>query len=524
MNLRKRRGDRDGAFSGNTPQRAIIDIGSNTVRLVIYGGSMRAPTVLLNEKVTAKLGRDITSSGKLAEEAVALAMRGLNRFVLLLDDLGIKDVETVATAAVRDASNGGEFVESLRELGLDPRVISGEEEALLSAHGVLGAFPGAKGTVADLGGGSLELVQVGEGEAFEATTLPLGTLRLPDYRADSRSGTRKSLEKVLKKARPDIKKGQPLYLVGGTWRTMAVYAMQLEGHPLSDPHGFELNPEKAHALVKALSDEAPESLKARERISSMRAEKLPDASVLLEAMLSRFEPSAIVISAWGLREGLLYDRLPPHGKAQDPLLAGISVFATQRGAPPTLAARMAAWTVDAAPARKHGSERLRLAATMLALASMQIEPNIRLPQAVDWALHKRWIAVDGKERAMLAAAIAANGNQLDMPVEVAELANAEALEEAVCWGLAVRLARRLGGRSRKSLQISRLLVEKDQVVLRLADSHRHLFGIPTEKDLKLLSTRLGLQYKVDIVADEDLRAPPLDADEEAMSERTDWGG
>ena len=156
MNYRKRRDDRSGAFAGSTPSRAIIDIGSNTVRLVVYGGSMRAPMVLLNEKITAKLGREIATTGRLADEAMALALRGLKRFALLLGDLGVEDVETVATAAVRDAANGPEFVEQLRAIGLQPRVISGEEEALLSAHGVIGAFPDAHGIVADLGGGSLE--------------------------------------------------------------------------------------------------------------------------------------------------------------------------------------------------------------------------------------------------------------------------------------------------------------------------------------------------------------------------------
>ncbi|WP_298468293.1 Ppx/GppA family phosphatase [uncultured Erythrobacter sp.] len=516
MSAKRRQGSRDGTFSGTKPQRAIIDIGSNTVRMVIYGGSMRAPTVLLNEKVTAKLGRDIAETGKLADEAIELALRGLKRFALLLDDLGVEEVETVATAAVRDASNGDQFVATLRELGFDPRVISGEEEACLSASGVAGAFPGATGMVADLGGGSLELVTVNASEPGEAISLPLGTLRLPEYRGKSRGDMRKALEKALKKGAPKIEKGQPLYLVGGTLRTMAVYAMQEQGHPLSDPHGFEIEPDEARKLLgKALANETIDSLKSRDRISSMRAEKLPDASVLAEAMLSRFEPSRLVFSSWGLREGLLYDGLEPHAKAQDPLQAGISVFATQRGAPPMLAARMAAWTLDAAPARKHGSERLRLAATMLALASMQIEPNIRLPQAIDWALHKRWIAVSSADRAMLAAAIAANGNQLNLPGAVTELASEDALEEAVRWGLAVRLARRLGARSPRSLQVSRLLVDKDDLVLRLAVSHSDLFGIPTEKDMKLLSSKLKLDYRVDVVPDEELRSDPEDAEVEA---------
>ena len=506
MSYRSRRSDRDGTFAGATPERAIIDIGSNTVRLVVYGGSMRAPVVLLNEKVTARLGREIAATGRLSDEAMALALRGLKRFALLLEDLGIRDVETVATAAVRDAQNGAEFVAALRGIGLEPRVISGEEEAILSAHGVIGAFPDARGIVADLGGGSLELVRVAEGRAEGASTLPLGTLRLPDYRKGGRAEMKKALDKAIRKAGWDLAGAAPetngaLYLVGGTWRAMAVFAMAIRAHPLSDPHGFELAPSAALELAGALAGSDSEALKARERISTMRAEKLPDAAVLLAALLARLNPAKVVFSSWGLREGLLYDRLPDSTRSADPLLAGIAVFASQRGAPPTLATRMAAWTLDAAPARTHGSERLRLAATMLALASMQIEPNLRLPQAVDWALHKRWIGVDGKGRAMMAAAIAANGNSLDLPERLRALACEEALEEAVRWGLALRIARRLGARSRRSLEASRLVIEGGALVLRLAASHEALFGVPTEKDMKLLAGRLGTDWRVEIVPD-----------------------
>lgn len=508
MNYRKRQDDRSGAFAGSTPRRAIIDIGSNTVRLVVYGGSMRAPMVLLNEKITAKLGREIATTGRLADEAMAMALRGLKRFALLLGDLGVEDVETVATAAVRDAANGPEFVEQLRAIGLQPRVISGEEEALLSAHGVIGAFPDAHGIVADLGGGSLELVRVANGSADGASTLPLGTLRLPEHRkgAAGRADMGKSLDKVIRKAGWDLSTSPPeangaLYLVGGTWRAMAVFAMAARSHPLSDPHGFEIDPATALEVAAALAGSESEALKGRERISTMRAEKLPDAAVLLAALLARLNPAKVVFSSWGLREGLLYDRLPVHSRAADPLLAGVAVFASQRGTPATLATRMAAWTLDAAPARAHGSERLRLAAIMLALASMQIEPNLRLPQAIDWALHKRWIAVDGKGRAMMAAAIAANGNQIIPPPRVRALASEEAIEEAVRWGLALRLARRLGAQSRRSLEVSRLVVEEGVLVLKLAQSHAALFAFPTEKDIKLLASRLGTAWRVDIVPD-----------------------
>ncbi len=513
MTFRKRRADRDGAFAGNTPEHAIIDIGSNTVRLVVYGGALRSPTVLINEKVTARLGQGIAATGRLSDEAIATAMRGLKRFAVLLEDLGVKDVETVATAAVREAANGPEFAEELRKLGLDPRIVSGEEEAMLSAWGVIGAFPKARGIVADLGGGSLELVKVDGGIATGAATLPLGTLRLPEYRERGCAEMKKALDKVIRKGGWDLTGHDPqdngtLYLVGGTWRAMAVYAMQARSHPLSDPHGFVIDAPGAAAVAEALTAAEPATLKSRERISAMRAEKLPDAAVLLQAMLAQLNPARVVFSSWGLREGLLFDRLPPHGKAQDPLLAGIAEFASQRGAPPTLAARMAAWTLDAAPAREHGSEQLRLAATMLGLASMQIEPNLRLPQAINWALHKRWIGIDGKGRAMLAAAVAANGNRLGLPDRLRALASDEALEEALRWGLALRLARRLGACSPRSLQVSRLLVDDGALVLRLTQSHEALFGLPTEKDIKLLAGRLGLPWRLEIVADDALGTDP----------------
>jgi exopolyphosphatase/guanosine-5'-triphosphate,3'-diphosphate pyrophosphatase len=160
---------------------------------------------------------------------------------------------------------------------------------------------------------------------------------------------------------------------------------------------------------------------------------------------------------------------------------------------------MAGWTVDAVPSRARGSERLRLAATFLSLASMQIEPNLRLHQATDWALHKRWIALDAQGRAMLAAAVSANGNHCDLPDPLRLLAGEDSLNEAIGWGLAIRLARRLGARSRRSLNVSRMKIEGETLVLELHDTHADLFGIPTEKDLRLLSDHQGMDYAVRII-------------------------
>ncbi len=501
MPLRGRIADREGKFSGHTAQRAIIDIGSNTVRLVIYGGSPRAPVTLLNEKVVAKLGREIGQTGRLADAAIDMAMRGLGRYALILDDLGITDVEVVATAAVREAGNGPEFLERVRSLGLSPRLLSGEEEARISAMGVIGAFPGASGVVADLGGGSLELVQIADGECGRGITLPLGTLRLPELRSDKVNDLKKSAAQVLKSANWDVAINAPLYLVGGTWRAMAVYAMNAQSHPLTDPHGLEISRDDAIILASEIAQSEPAGLRRIPRISSQRSATMPDAAALLIALLKKLDPTKIVFSSWGLREGLLFERLAPYAKVQDPLLVGVAVFAAQRGCPATLAARVAGWTVDALLPGWPGSERLRLAATMLSLASMQTEPNLRTPQAINWALHKRWIALDSKDRAILAAAVAANGNQCDLPARITGLAPPEQLEIAIAWGLAIRLCRRLGALSRRTFQASSLAIKGGRLVLTLEQSHAGLLGILNQKDLSLLADRLGVESKIEIVPD-----------------------
>jgi exopolyphosphatase/guanosine-5'-triphosphate,3'-diphosphate pyrophosphatase len=213
-----------------------------------------------------------------------------------------------------------------------------------------------------------------------------------------------------------------------------------------------------------------------------------------------------VFSSWGLREGRLYDRLDSAARARDPLLAGVATVAAPRGGPPTLATRIADWTADATPRTARGPERVRLAATMLALASMQIEPNIRLRQAINWALYKRWMDLPDEGRAMIAAAVAANCGSTDLPKPLAALAGREALDEALCWGLAIRLARRLGGGSRSSLRNSALAVMKGKLVLQLGESHADLWAEHVEADLAALAARLGLKPAMDVVPNESLQA------------------
>lgn len=485
--------------SGN--RRAIIDIGSNTVRLVIYGGSGRAPVVLHNEKVAAGLGRDLSSSGAMTSKAMDVALGGLARYVLLLGDLGIEDIETVATAAVREASNGPDFLAQVSALGLAPRLLSGEEEALAGAMGVRGAFPKAAGVVADLGGGSLELTRFDTESCASGKSLPLGTLRLPDLRAKGGSAFRSGVIKLLSQAGWDGAIDQPLFLVGGTWRALATYALQQRKSPLDDPHALELERDEALNLAKALRNADPADLAQVQGISGFRASALPDAAALLKVLIDTLKPTGLVFSSWGLREGLLYSRLDPSAQRQDPLLAGVGAFASPRGGTPSAATRVAAWTVEALPKADRSPERLRLAATMLALASHQIEPNFRVRQGIDWALHKRWIDLDSQGRVSLAMAIAASCGLTSPPEELQALADRRTLDEATAWGLAIRLCRRLGAVSRASLEASALRSSGGGLTLYLEKSRAALRNRGVEKDFDKLAGCLGTQGRIEVVAD-----------------------
>ncbi|MCB2067445.1 MAG: Ppx/GppA family phosphatase [Erythrobacter sp.] len=477
------------------PTRAVIDIGSNTVRLVVYAAPQRAPSVWLNEKVTARLGRDLATSGKLPEEAMALALRGLARFASILRDIGVAEVRTVATAAVRDAKNGAAFVERVQALGLAVEVLSGEEEAFASAYGVIGAFPGAEGVVADLGGGSLELVGV-------AGDAPSHGVSLPALRAKGTKAFNKAVTASMARADWAAAHPGPLYLVGGTWRALAAFAMHKAHYPLSDPHAYAVEIEEADRLAKQLARMAPAELTAIAGISSSRAAGLPDAAAMLRPLMAALQPERLVFSSWGLREGLLFRELDAGAQRLDPLLAAVAHFTEARGASQTLAAQVAGWSAAAANGRglngSGGSERLRLAAIMLAMAQTRLEPNMRLKHSVEWALDKRWLGLDHHGRAVIAAMLRGAAGKPEPTPELLTLASEAALVEAAAWGLAFRLCRRLGAGSRMSLMASRLTRDGDVLRLTIERDRAELVSEQVESDLARLAAWLGCEGMIAI--------------------------
>lgn len=476
---------------------AIIDIGSNTVRFVLYGGPARAPGVLLNEKVTARLGKGVAESGRLSEKGMASALAALGRYAALLRLKNVRSIDTVATAATRDAANGGEFLDAVRALGLEPRLLSGEEEAITSAMGVLGALPGAKGVVADLGGGSLELIHVEGGQCWHGASLPFGTLRLPALREGGPARFSRRIVKALDAVEWHCAPGEALYLVGGSHRAFARVAMHLTRWPIDDTHGFELSPEEALRISRLVLDgKLPVPIPG---LSASRGASLPDAAALLAVLVRELKPARLVFSSWGLREGLMFAALPPAVQLQDPLLAGAAAFAEAFGCSPADAAMMAEWTGAAAGA-PDSREALRLAAVMLSMVSLRVEPNMRAAHIMDGALRKRWIGIDAAGRAMIAACALANAGRPVPVEELGRIASPEQLREASGWGLAMRLCRRFSGISSQVLAGSALGVAGGDLVLSVRAPHDALFTEMVEKDLRLLAEHLRLQPKVRVLS------------------------
>jgi exopolyphosphatase/guanosine-5'-triphosphate,3'-diphosphate pyrophosphatase len=450
------------------------------------------PSTLFNEKVMAGLGRGLDESGRLSDKAMDAAIEALGRFRLLAREMKLKKLHAVATAAVRDASNGPDFLKRAVKAGIKPELISGEEEARLSALGVISAIPQARGVVADLGGGSLELIPVEGGKTGPGVSLPLGVLRL---------GKRESAREVaatLKDGVPavlrDAAEDSTLYLVGGSFRAFAQLDLQLTGHPLPIVHQHCLTPARVRELRQLVRSTSIEELRERVGVQSSRLQTLPAAAAVLDAACRVLSPRRIMVSAFGLREGILYDDLSVERKAEDPLLASALEVGERLGRFGDHGALLDQWISPLFPDDSDYAARLRLAACLLADVAWNAHPDFRAEWAVDMGVHGNWVGIDSEGRAILGRALCSafsgDGGYDD---DVGALVEQRVLDHADRWGRAIRLAQRLSGGTASLLRRTGIAVEGQRLVLRLEESDRSLFSDAVRKRFKQLGSALGLE-------------------------------
>jgi exopolyphosphatase/guanosine-5'-triphosphate,3'-diphosphate pyrophosphatase len=437
------------------PRQAIVDIGSNSIRLVVFGGPLRAPSLLFNEKLMAGLGRGVVAAGRLDPESVSMALTGLARFAALIKLMKPGWVRVVATAAVREASDGGDFLKAVRKLDLPAELLSGDDEAEASGLGVISAHPQARGLVADMGGGSLELVRVADGAVHEKVSLLFGAMRV----AAIRSGGRGQLRKALRKATEPHRwlsgvKGQPLYLVGGAWRALARVHMMRSDFPLPVLGDYSFSAADARELKLHVRAMSSSELAAVPGVKAARALQLDDAAALLAALVLVTDPSEVIVSAHGLREGLLYQALDPRLRRLDPLIEGIRHALAGQQAVDGHADALLAWSDELFADDPAEERRLRHAACLIAGTSWASDPDFRAVAGEDIALHGNWIGVNAADRAVMAMAlhVGLGGAPDSPPAILARLAPAERLDRARAWGFALRLAQRLSGGSPAALR------------------------------------------------------------------------
>jgi len=431
----------------------VIDLGSNSLRLVVFERFGAALFPLFNEKVMCGLGRGIASTGRLNPEGIALAFVNLRRFVAFARAIGVDHLAVLATAAVRDASDGEAFAAEVeRQCRVQVRIIDGAEEARLSAAGVLAGIPDADGIVVDLGGGSVELVQVrpsapfgagGAGQIGRGITLPLGPLRLAEF-GDSSRVVSDAIDRALNTASfLRAAAGKTLYLVGGAGRAIARLHMEHTEYPLHVIHQYTLMRREAEGFFDIISRQSRKSLERIITISRKRLEVVPLAALILRKLMTAAGPYRVVFSALGLREGYAYGLIPAEDHASDSLIAAYRAVGRRQSRFRLDGDRLQEWTAPLFPKLSEVARRRHRATCWLSDLAWSEHPDYRAKQAFTRSLTMPFAGGTHPDRVFVATALHARyGGPAEDPVKepTGQLLDERSGQEARTLGLALRLA------------------------------------------------------------------------------------
>lgn len=482
--------------SGLGPLIGVVDIGSNSVRLVVFCGPPRAPTPVFNEKVLCGLGRRLVKTNRLDEQGMELTLLTMRRFAGLAERMGVRDLQVVATAAAREAENGPAFIAEIeRQCGVKVRILSGAEEARYSALGVLSGMPEAEGVIGDIGGGSLELVRIENSKIVDTVTLPLGPFRISAIAPDD---LKKHVDGIFDGV-PWLKavRGRSLYLVGGAWRSIARIHMAQTNYPLRIIHAYRMTPREGDELTRLLSRQSRESLLRVEGLSRRRSENLPSAAFVLRRLIKRLEPRDMIFSALGLREGLHYASLSDAERAADPLIAACRDMAAREGRFAPHGDELAAFLQPLFVGETPEEARLRLAAAHLSDVAWRVNPDYRGEQAFRRVLRAPFVGIDHPGRAFIALSVFARytgepGNE--QTLTGLELVDPAAARRAYSLGLGLRLAMTFSAGTPEVVRELKLKVSERTLTLTLEVPAQvePLVGEVTARRLDDLAKSLGL--------------------------------
>lgn len=486
-----------GAANSIQQDIAVIDVGSNSIRLVHFRLEGRAIWPIFNEKVMAALGEGVRKTGRLNPDGVETALRALKRFQRILDAKSVSDRLVVATAAVREAEDGSAFVDRVaEETGIEIRVLSGKEEGELSARGLVTGIPDAHGVTGDLGGSSLELTPINHGDPGAGQTFALGPQAIIPSAGWDHDEVRQRIDDRLAQSEFLHGAGGCFYAVGGAWRALAQLAFARQGYPLRVVHQFSLDRSQLDELTRFVTGQSQADLLGIKGVSKRRASHLPYAALLLRRLLELGDFTHVVFSAYGLREGVLMDSVPEPVRSLDPLLAGADALARPSAPSPTFSEALARWIEPAVSEIETAFSPIRdtllhEAAARLTDIGARLHPDHRTGLARDLVLASPIAGVTHAERVFLAAAVHFRyGGRRRELAERPEfgLVNEDQLNVAQMLGMTLRLGAKLSGRSEDLLANFQLSVIPELVRLEVDESVHDLY---VERSLMLLGSLAG---------------------------------
>lgn len=384
----------------------VVDVGSNSVRLVVFDGAARSPAYFYNEKIMCGLGVGLSQTGRLDPRGRKRALKALIRFAHLADGMGLPPLSVVATAAVRDASDGPDFcADVLAQTGLNVSVINGEEEARCSAQGVLLGWPGAYGLVCDIGGASMELAEIAEGQVGKCVTSELGPLKLRDIKGGHK-GRKAHIRTVLDELKTRLgPQRDRLFLVGGSWRAIARIDMARRGYPLTVLHEYRMTARSVRETIAFAKTHAADDLRARAGVSEARMVLVPYALEVLERLVRSFKPKDIAISSYGIREGLLYEQMPQRLRDRDPLIEACRFAESKDARMPGFGRTLYRFVIPLFKSAPHSQARLIRAACLLHDVSWRAHPDYRAEVCFDNTTRANMGGLKHSERVFLGLAL-----------------------------------------------------------------------------------------------------------------------
>lgn len=483
----------------------VVDIGSNTVRLVVYDIASRLPVPMFNEKASCRLGAGLPETGLLNPHGVKQAIGSIDRFVRLSRAMSVDAPALVATAAVRDAEDGADFAGKIEALcGLPVEILSGEEEARLAALGVMNGVPDANGVVCDLGGGSLDLVRVADGRCSRQTSLPFGHLRLHEIASGRPEKARGLVAAAIREnAWPGDTTGHAIYAVGGSIRTLARLNIAQTAYPLHIVDNYTMRQQDARGLVELVANLSPDTLRRIPGVPSRRAETLPMAAVVLDALLEAFTPRQVVFSGFGMREGKMISMLPETHRRHDPLIAACSVLEPRSGRFSLSGVELEHWMSPLFRNTDQRARRNRLAACLLSDIGWHEHPDYRAEHAFYRVLRLPFAGLEHRDRIFLAVAIHVRyGGHMgdEQPGAVLPWVGDDVRDAAEITGLALRLGHRLAGSAPGLLETMPLQVIGNTLRLSATGTGTLIRGEAVERPLKNLARALDMDFEIDVRA------------------------